>query len=64
MFLPPSDGFFFLIIYLSLARLGLCGRVGFSVVAGSRGCSLVAVHGLLIAEAFLVVERGLSSTRA
>ena len=44
--------------------LGLCGRVGFSVVAGSRGCSLVAVHGLLIAEAFLVVERGLSSTRA
>ena len=62
MFLPPSDGFF-LIIYLSLARLGLCGRAGFSVVAGSRGCSLVAVHGLLIAEAFLV-ERGLSSTRA
>ena len=63
MFLPPSDGVFFF-NYLSLAMLCLCGRVGFSVVAGSRGCSLVAVHGLLIVEAFLVVEHGLSSTRA
>ena len=50
-------------MYLSLAVLGLCGHAGFSVVAGSRGCSPVVVHGLLVAEAF-PEERGLSSTRA
>ena len=30
---------------------GLCCCMGFSLVAGSRGYSLVAVHGLLIAVA-------------
>ena len=32
---------------------------GFSLVAVSGGYSLVAVHGLLIAETYLVVEPGL-----
>ena len=39
--------------------LGLLGYEGFSLVAVSRGNSLVVVHGLLIAVASLVAERGL-----
>ena len=45
--------FFFNFIYLILAVLGLCCS-GFSVVASSRGCSLVAVCRLLIAVSPLV----------
>ena len=44
--------------------LGLCGFVGFSTVAESRGCSLVVVRGLLIEMASLVAEHGLEGTRA
>ena len=36
----------------------------FSLVSGSRGYSLVSVHGLLIAVASLVVEHVLWVTRA
>ena len=42
-------------IYLFLAVLGLCCCAGFSLVEKSGGYSLVAVHGLLIAVASLVV---------
>ena len=38
--------------------------LGFSLVAGSRGCSLVLVHGLLTAVAPLGVEPGLYGTQA
>ena len=37
---------------------------GFSLVAASRGCSLAAVHGLLIVVASLVGEYGLLVSRA
>ena len=46
-------------IYLFLAVLGLRCCTGFSLVAVSGGCSLVAVHGLLIAVASFVVKRRL-----
>ena len=39
--------------------LGLCCCAGFSLAAASGGYSLVAVHGLLIAVASLVVEHRL-----
>ena len=39
-----------------MAVLGLCCRVGFSLVAASRGYSLVVVRGLRIVMASLVVE--------
>ena len=42
-------------IYLFLAVLGLHCFAGFSLVATSEGYSLVVVHGLLIAVAFLIV---------
>ena len=42
-----------------LAVLGLHCRAGFSLVAASRGYSLVGVHGLLIAVTSLVEENGL-----
>ena len=41
-------------IYLFSAVLGLCCCTGFSLVLVSKGLSLVAVPGLLIAVAFLV----------
>ena len=41
-------------IYLFLAVLSLCGRMGFSLVAGSWGQSPVAMLGLLTAVASLV----------
>ena len=53
--------FFFLIyvIYLFLAALGLhCCMRAFSS-SGEWGLLFVAVHGLLIAVAFLVAEHGL-----
>ena len=43
-----------------LAVLGLCCCGGFSLVEASRGYSLVAVCGLLIAAASLIVEQGLT----
>ena len=60
--LPGHHVFFFLIytfVYLFMAMLGLCGCVGFSLVAASNGYSLVVVHGLLIAVASLVAEHRL-----
>ena len=45
------------IFYLSLAALGFCSFMGFSLVVARRGHSLVAVHGLLIAVASLVEHR-------
>ena len=50
----------YLFIYL-LAVLGLCCHAGFSLVAESRGCSLVVVHRLLIAVASLVADHTLST---
>ena len=38
--------------------------MGFALVLRSGGDSLVAVHKLLIAVAFLVAERGLQGSRA
>ena len=52
----------YLFIYLS-THFWLCwvfvATHGLSLVAASRGCSLVAVHGLLIAVASFIAERGL-----
>ena len=45
--------FFFFNIYLFLTVLGLCCLGGFSLVAASRGYTLVVVHRLLIAVASL-----------
>ena len=61
---PVPEGFFFLIflIYLFLASLGLrCARAFSS--CGERGPLFVAVRGLLIAVASLVVEHGLQAHR-
>ena len=49
-----SDFFFYCLI---LVVLGLCCCTGFLRVVASRGSSVVAVHGLLIAVASLVAER-------
>ena len=52
--------FFILFTYLFiLAGLGLCSCVDFSLVAVSRGYSLVEVLELLIAVASLFAEHGL-----
>ena len=50
---------FFLILFIFLAALGLhcCARAFSS--CGEQGLLFVAVHGLLIAVASLVVEHGL-----
>ena len=56
--------FFSSFIYLFLAVLGLRCCMGFSLVAASRGYSLVTVRGLLIVAAFLVVEHTLWGTWA
>ena len=48
-----------LFIYLFFAVPGLRSCTGFSVVTASRGCSLVAELGLLVAVASLVAELGL-----
>ena len=47
-----------LFIYLYLAVLGLRCSTGFSLVAVSRGYSIVVVRGLLTARASLIVEHG------
>ena len=51
--------FNFIFIYLFLTVLGLHYFVGFSLVVERGGYSLVVVHGLPIAVAPLVAERGL-----
>ena len=51
-------------IYLFLAMLGLRGSMGFSLVVGSRGYSLVTACGLLIVVASLAVEDMLYSVQA
>ena len=45
----------FIYVFVYLAVVGLC-CVGFSVIAASGSCSLVATQGLLIAVAFTVCE--------
>ena len=55
--------FFLIRLFLACAGFSLL-HVGFSVVAESRGSSLVAVHRLLIAVASLVAEHGLWGARA
>ena len=47
-----------------MAVRGLLAVHRFSLVVESRGCCLVAVHGLLITVASLVVEHGLSYPEA
>lgn len=47
-----------------LAALGLCLCAGFSLVAGSGGCSLAAVCVRFIAVASLTAEPGLWDMRA
>ena len=47
---------FYLFYYLLLAVLGLCSCAGFSLVVGSKSCSLAKVLGLLIAVASLIAE--------
>ena len=47
---------FYLVIFSCAGSLLLCGL---SLVVVSRGLLFIAVHGLLIAVAFLVVEHGL-----
>ena len=49
----------FVDLYLFLAVLGLHCCSGFPVVAASRGYSLAAVHGLLIAVVSLAMEHRL-----
>ena len=49
----------YLFIYLFLAALGLRCCVWAFLNCGERGLLFVAVHGLLIAVASLVVEHGL-----
>ena len=51
--------FFFPLLLLLLAVLGLCCGTGFSLVAVSGGCSLVAVRGLPSAVASPVEEQSL-----
>ena len=50
---------FYLFIYLFLAALGLHCCVRAFSSCGERGLLFLAVHGLLIAVATLVVEHGL-----
>ena len=49
----------YVFIYLFLAVLGLCCCVWAFSRCSQQGLLFVAVHGLLIAVAFLVSERGL-----
>ena len=53
------NSFFFFFPYLFLAMLGLCCGTSFSLVVASKGCSLVAVCGLLIAVAPPVAQHRL-----
>ena len=56
LFLTKS--YLFIYLFLAVLRLWLLLPGFFSRVAGSGGCFLVAIHGLLIAGASLVVEYG------
>ena len=49
--------FIFIYLFLFLAKLGHDCYAGFSLVSEGGGCSLAAVHGLLIATAPLVEHR-------
>ena len=49
-------GFLFVFIYLFITVLDSLLQ-GLSLVAPSRGCSVVMVHGLLVVPAFLVEHR-------
>ena len=69
LLLPPWEiSFLYDFICFFSAVLGLCGRVGFSLAAASRGRSLVGAHGLLFEaehrlqgmRASVVAARGLS----
>ena len=53
------EGFFKILFYLSLDALGLCCCVPAFSSWGEWGLLFVAVRGLLIAVASLVVEHGL-----
>ena len=62
---PELENLYFIYLCISLlAVLGLHCCVGFSLVVASRGCSLIAVCGLLIAVVSLVAEHGRQGTRA
>ena len=52
-----NDAFHLYLLFLAV--LGLCCFVDFSLVAVSWGSSLVAMHELLVAVIFLVVEHRL-----
>ena len=56
--MSPGRDFFFFNFYLFLTVLGLHCLMGLSLVAASRGCSLVPMHGLLIVVTSFVVEHG------
>ena len=57
---PELENLYFIYLCISLlAVLGLHCCAGFSLVVASRGCSLIAVCGLLIAVASLFLEHGL-----
>ena len=56
-----ANDFFSFLIYLFSTVLGLCCCAGFSLVAVSRGHSLVVVNGLLIGAAPLFAEHGLQA---
>ena len=58
------DSIFYNFVYLFLAALGPQCCSGFSAVAASRSYSLIAVRGLLIAVASLVVKHQLQGTQA
>ena len=55
---------FILFIYLFLAVPDLCCCVGSSLVAASKGCSLVAMCGFPLTVASLVAERWLEGVQA
>ena len=58
------DVFKILFIYHFWLNWVFAAVCGLSLVAASQGCSLVAVHRLLIAGAPLAAERGLQGTQA
>ena len=51
-----STVFFNSCIYLFMAVLGPRCCLGFSLVAANEGCSLVAVHGLLVVASLVEQE--------
>ena len=55
---PITFIFFFLLVYFWLCWVFVAAWIFFSLAA-NRGCSLLAVHWFVIAEASLVMEHGL-----